>query len=295
MRDLIQYVVELECTAGSLYADAAEYFSSDQELSRFLKDLEQDEIRHYDVMNRITDLMDSDIEQIKSGIMIDAKTWKRLEDPLIEFRERLSHGTLTEETLIDFLVAMEFSEWNNIFIYIVEGLKEYGMEFKHVVGQLENHKNKIVKFITGKPGLWKHLERVRSDKPDRKVSILVVDDEPAMINLLTSFLVKRYEVDSAMEGEEALRLISSRHYDVIISDVNMPGLSGIEIFKQAQSNDNTIGKRFIFVTGDMSPEYKRFFEQNRIFYLYKPISLDVIEDRIRTVIDRQEHPPGEGS
>jgi putative two-component system response regulator len=151
---------------------------------------------------------------------------------------------------------------------------------------METHMNKIRKFAAGNPTLEKNMQWAEENKSARKQRILIIDDEPAMLNLLISFLNKKYEVDSAMEGEAALQKIISQQYDVILSDIHLPGLTGIDILKEAQNTDKDIGKKFIFITGDTSPVYKRFFEQNEIFYLYKPVSLDIVEDRIQEILSK---------
>jgi DNA-binding response OmpR family regulator len=145
--------------------------------------------------------------------------------------------------------------------------------------------NKIRSFIAHKPALKRHFQG-KKIKTVQDIRILLIDDEPAMLNLLESYLSSKYQVDSAIDREGALKKISSVRYDVIISDVHMPGFTGIDIYKEATAADSSLGKRFIFITGDTSAVYRRFFEENSIPYLYKPISLDLIEDRIREVLTK---------
>jgi len=282
MRELIRYLAELECTTGSMYADAAEYFAQDRELSSFLKDLEQDEIRYYDIMNRIMDFLSGSTD-FSSEIFIDPRAWKRLEESLLSFKYSLASGTLTSLKLFEFLDAIEFSEWNYIFIYIIEVLKGRFAELFQVAGLLENHMNKIRNFAAYKRDLKKTAQR-KSDKSVQDVRILIIDDEPAMVSLLESYLGARYQVESATDGETALNKLTVGRYDVIISDVHMPGTSGIDIYEEATDIDSSLGKRFIFITGDTSADYRRFFEEHNIPYLYKPVSLDLIEDRINEIL-----------
>jgi len=283
MKELIRYLAELECTAGSLYAEASEYFTGDRELSLFLKDLEQDEIRHYDIMNRITDYL-SGTEDFRSDIFIDPRAWKRLEEPLLSFKRHMVQRTLTSAKLFDYLNAVEFSEWNHIFIYIIEVLKGRFDELHQATGLLENHMNKVRNFAAHKPVPGRTAQDINGERQVQEVRILVIDDEPAMLNLLESYLGARYQVDSAADGQGALIKLAAGRYDVVISDVHMPGSSGIDIYKNAMNLDVSLEKKFIFITGDTSAEYRRFFEEHGIPYLYKPVSLDLIEDRIREIL-----------
>ncbi|NLL13830.1 MAG: response regulator [Fibrobacter sp.] len=61
--------------------------------------------------------------------------------------------------------------------------------------------------------------------------ILVVDDEKAIRMMLVDFLENRYELDTADTGENALEMLKQKKYDLVISDINMPGMSGPELLK----------------------------------------------------------------
>ena len=291
MRDLIRYLADFECTAGNLYADAAAYFDSDPALSSFLKDLEQDEISHYDMMNRIDDMISDRLEGFHLDILISRKTQEQLEAHVLKFRERLSNGTLNEAALFNILVDIEYSEWNDMFIYIIDTMKDLSLEFQHTAALLEAHKRKIEKCLEERPGMGQILNRLKEIRHVWDERVLIIDDDPALLKLFYSFLRKRYGVDSAMDGNEALRKLTSQYYDVIVSDITLPGLSGIEVYREAVKRDQTITRRFIFFTGDLSPEYKKFFEQEGLEYLYKPVSLEVIEEKIQEILGRGDAAP----
>lgn len=189
----------------------------------------------------------------------------------------------TGGTLFDYLYALEFSKWIFIFIYIVEVLKGYYTELLHVEGQVENHMNKVRSYIAHNPVLGRHPQGVKN-KSVQGIRILIIDDEPAMLNLLESYLSSKYQVDRAADGEAALKRLAAVRYDVIISDVHMPDVNGIDIYKEAVAADSSLEKKYIFITGDLSPVYRRFFEEYSIPFLYKPISLNIIGDRIREVL-----------
>ena len=71
-----------------------------------------------------------------------------------------------------------------------------------------------------------------------KASILVVDDEPAMRLLLSSILKDEgHNVTAAATGEEALHLIATRHYHLVLTDLKMPGISGLELLEQVMRDD----------------------------------------------------------
>jgi two-component system response regulator FlrC len=74
--------------------------------------------------------------------------------------------------------------------------------------------------------------------PKPKASILVVDDEPAMRLLLASILEDEgHSVTAAASGEEALQLVGKRHFHLIITDLKMPGISGLEVLEAVRRDD----------------------------------------------------------
>ena len=81
-----------------------------------------------------------------------------------------------------------------------------------------------------------------------KHKILVVDDELTVCKSIRQVLVREdYDVDMALSGEEALRKEGERHYDVMIVDLMMPGLSGMDLLKSLKGQDPTA--KIIMVTG----------------------------------------------
>jgi DNA-binding response OmpR family regulator len=66
-----------------------------------------------------------------------------------------------------------------------------------------------------------------------------VDDEPQIRRIMRAVLVaKRYEVTEAECGEDALKLISSEKYDLMLLDINMPGMTGLEVCREIRANSD---------------------------------------------------------
>jgi two-component system phosphate regulon sensor histidine kinase PhoR len=81
-----------------------------------------------------------------------------------------------------------------------------------------------------------------------KHRILVVDDEPTVCKSIRQVLVREdCDVDTALSGEEALRKDAERPYDVMIVDLMMPGLSGMDLLKSLKARNPKA--RIIMVTG----------------------------------------------
>src|ERR1700753_4452540 len=70
----------------------------------------------------------------------------------------------------------------------------------------------------------------------RNARILIVDDEHEVVRILQkSLIAQKYEVLPAFDGNDALQIAEERHPDLLLLDINLPGLSGIDICKQLRT------------------------------------------------------------
>jgi excisionase family DNA binding protein len=86
---------------------------------------------------------------------------------------------------------------------------------------------------------WLDSQRISDAKPAAaplRSRILLVDDEESIRRLLSRMLETAYDVEIAADGETAMRLLREpdAHYDLLISDLNMPGIDGLMLIREAQ-------------------------------------------------------------
>jgi DNA-binding response OmpR family regulator len=114
------------------------------------------------------------------------------------------------------------------------------------------------------------------------VRILIVDDEPDAVELLWEFLVaKNYQVSAASNGEEALRKVKVERPHMILLDVRMPGMSGLEVLRQVRQFDQEVG--VIIVTAVNEEETGREALRLGAFdYIVKPLNLEYLERSLWT-------------
>ena len=110
----------------------------------------------------------------------------------------------------------------------------------------------------------------------RRALILVVDDEPLVAGLMADVLVTEgHEVDMAKNGREALEKIAARSYDLIVSDLRMPELDGVGLYRELERRRPTLLGRLLFVSGTTEPpEYASFLEATHAPVLSKPFRLE---------------------
>jgi two-component system NtrC family sensor kinase len=106
-------------------------------------------------------------------------------------------------------------------------------------------------------------------------SLLLVDDEAAIRDMLRKSLsLIGHSVDTAKNGEVALKMLKQKHYDCVITDVKMPGIDGPSLHKSIEKSDPDLAKAFIFISGDtVSPETRSYLREVRLPYLSKPFDL----------------------
>jgi two-component system NtrC family sensor kinase len=107
----------------------------------------------------------------------------------------------------------------------------------------------------------------------RRACILVVDDEPLVAALMADTLgLEGYE--TARNGREALKKIAGRSYDLILSDLQMPELDGVGLYRELEQQHPRLLPRLAFVSGSTEvPEYASFCERTAVSVLGKPFSV----------------------
>lgn len=115
-----------------------------------------------------------------------------------------------------------------------------------------------------------------------QATILAVDDEPSNLNIIAGYLkplpVKLLVANS---GEKALSITQSALPDVILMDIRMPGLSGIEVCRQLKSSPKTADIPVIFLTASES-DVSESFAAGGVDYIVKPVKSEELVARVNT-------------
>lgn len=117
--------------------------------------------------------------------------------------------------------------------------------------------------------------------------ILVVDDEPEVIALLTDFLrAAGYEVDSALHGGDALMLLETGHFDVVLLDHLMPGITGWDVLRRVRMLHP--GLQVIVITGHGSRQLgEQMLRRGAFDYIRKPFDLSYVGRAVAAAVDRR--------
>jgi len=120
----------------------------------------------------------------------------------------------------------------------------------------------------------------------RRNRILVVDDEPLVTMLIAEALaLEGHDVDTARNGQEALDKVSACAYDAILSDLRMPGLDGVGLYRGLDRQHPDLLRRIAFVSGTTQPvEYASFLEETGVPVLRKPFAIDDLQQLVQRLL-----------
>ena len=123
----------------------------------------------------------------------------------------------------------------------------------------------------------------------KRKTILIVDDTPTNIGIISSVLKNSFKTKVATNGEKALVLASADDRpDLILLDITMPGMDGYEVCRRLKSNPATAGIPVIFLTAKTEDEDEKMgFEVGAVDYVHKPFSAPIMLARVETYLALQ--------
>jgi DNA-binding response OmpR family regulator len=124
----------------------------------------------------------------------------------------------------------------------------------------------------------------------KKPVILCVDDEPANLKLLENILVPRgFEVVNAADGEEALLKIKTRNIDLVLLDLMLPGMDGLQVSRKIKNNKKYSNIPIIMLTAHTGVESYIKSLSNEVFaYFHKPFVAEELVKIIRAALGQSE-------
>ena len=284
MKEIISWLIDIESSAANLYAEASVAFHEDKDFSRFLALMSVEEKEHEKLLQQARAATSDD--EIKSACFyFDDHFRKKIEAPFMRAWRLLKDGELTKATMIDFLAEAEFSEWNELFLYILGALKVLDKDVQKAVSDIDQHRKRIQEFILSLPGGDSLIQRVRRLSRAGSKRVLIVEDNNAVARMLEALVVDNVEVVIARDGLEGLAHIQQGYFDLIVTNIEMPEMNGVEMYKNALVMDSSLYRRFIFFTGTENPEHLAFIRDSQALMLPRPSPVKVISAMMNEVLD----------
>ena len=116
---------------------------------------------------------------------------------------------------------------------------------------------------------------VSSLKAIQRRRVLAIDDEALLLKAFQRMLASHHDIETKLGAREALRCFGQdRQFDVVLCDLQMPDMSGVELYASVKQQWPELAERFIFITGGaFSAEARRFLEDPNIACINKPFQL----------------------
>ncbi|MCK4723077.1 MAG: PAS domain S-box protein, partial [Dehalococcoidia bacterium] len=116
--------------------------------------------------------------------------------------------------------------------------------------------------------------------------VLVVDDEPLILDFVSRVLTDEgHEVETVDNAADALRKIESERYGLILLDIKMPGMSGIELYNHIEKTAQSLARRVVFITGDvMGAETTAFLSRIKAPRIDKPFDAEQLKNEINRIL-----------
>ena len=115
-------------------------------------------------------------------------------------------------------------------------------------------------------------------------SILIVDDDETIRDVLYDLFEEEHRCHVAETADKAITWLDTEKYDVVLTDISMPGLSGVEflgVIRQKQANT-----RVIIISGLSDQVHKQgLIEMGAFDYLHKPLRVEVVEESVRRALE----------
>lgn len=127
-------------------------------------------------------------------------------------------------------------------------------------------------------------------RPDDRTTILLVEDNPQLLTFLTETFSRSYRVLTATNGAEALKITASDNVDIVVSDVMMPEMDGIELCNRLKNNLETSHIPVILLTAKTDePSTVAGYESGAEAYVYKPFDPQILALRIKNILRARRH------
>jgi DNA-binding NtrC family response regulator len=121
----------------------------------------------------------------------------------------------------------------------------------------------------------------------RPITLLIVDDEPAIVKALHRIVRDEgYRVLTALDAEEALRLVASESVDVVLSDMDMPGMSGLDLMVRLRRNHPSAVRLLLTGRGTLAAAVGAINDGEVYRFMTKPWDIDELREVLRQAAAR---------
>lgn len=153
--------------------------------------------------------------------------------------------------------------------------------------QLDNSPREL---LSGTASYKEVLRYLSKSKPGKKIRVLVVDDEDDILAVIKRGLeLEGFDVTTENNPDRALSEYRPGDYELVLSDIRMPGLSGFELYREIRKIDKKVKVCFITAFEIYYDEFRRMFPKLHVnCFIRKPVTVKELAKAVREELARQE-------
>lgn len=285
MNHHITWLMETENDVAKVYRAASTLLAEDPDFPRFLEHLANEEEEHCRFLQAAETISFPHPEELER--LVTSTVRENRESILKTAWNRINERILTKQAMIDIMVYLEFSEWNSLFLYVVNAMKKEGREFQKIAAVIERHRTSIEEFLVTLPDSGKYVDIIRNLAPLWQKRILILDDDELVRQTLTIIMAPYGELALSDNARDALEVFAQGYFDLVISDIEMPDMTGIDFYREAVSIDPDLGRRFLFISGTLREEHLEFISARGLTLLKKPFLFTQVRDIVTRMLERR--------
>lgn len=280
LNELVDWLMSIESLAHDVYKATSDALRADPRLCRFTAQLAEDEKQHAELMTGIKDIAARRADTLLPDLRLDAALRECTEAPLRRLQAEVAAGTITRKRAMALIAEIEFTEWNQVFLYVIGKFGQKGRDMERLSATIQEHERSIEVFLAElPPHLRPELDVARLVRI-WDMRLLVVDDKPVLLELLGGLLKSIGQVTAVEDGKKALEATRRHFFDAVVSDIRMPGMSGIDFHRQAVAEHPDLQNRFVFISFAPSSEEAQYLADHHLPLLLKPFAPDELREAV---------------
>ena len=180
-------------------------------------------------------------------------------------------------------VESEVGKGTTITVLLHTGKEHFGSDVEFLTDDTTVSKALV------EPTLEDRLQSIEQDSQDGKRTILIADDSQDMRNFLVNIMSRDYHVETACDGAEAKKIILSKPIDLVITDLMMPNVDGLELTQFIKKNPEYDYIPVIMLTAKMAIESRlQALQYGADDYVTKPFEPEYIRARVHNILVQRE-------
>ena len=273
IEEVVTWLKSIESRVGDIYTKAAEHFTDDREFSYFLTTLAKDESLHSSFMSMVYEHLEENKKHIMMDIYLDENTRENVEGLLDKFESHLAGDNVTKKKTIEYMSRAESCELNPVFLYIAGTFGELNRETEYITSEIQSHLIRIQNYINTLGEEMKPSVNIETFISIWDSRFLIVDDNESLRKLICSLLASKGNAEMASDGRDAMEMVRKHFYNAIVSDIEMPGMDGLEFYQKAIEYDPRLKQNFLFYSANITPQREEYLNENHLPFLRKPFGL----------------------